>query len=342
MNISTQIFNQLLIMMGIAVIGFLFAKLTKANDAEQKFLSKMLLYFINPCVIFTSFNVDFNIQKLYGLIFSAILSFIITFIMIALAELIFHKNTSRQKIQKIAIVFTNCGFIGIPLINSVFGSEGVFYLMGYLISFNVMLWIYGYFQMCGKMNPVKIITNPNVLAVVLGVVVFCLPFKLPSFIAKPLTMIGSTNTAMSMILLGVLFGSLKKEWMQKLAKTSASIFNRAPEYAGGRKKIASILITSFVRLVLCGIFSMMICLLCLYCFKKFIPGFDNELCLLICNIVFIASLCPAAVSVSSFACLFDKDAVFANFLVCFTHVLCIFSIPAFLKLFSMLLTSNVY
>ncbi|MCR5613649.1 AEC family transporter [Treponema sp.] len=332
MNISTQIFNQLLIMMGIAVIGFLFAKLTKANDAEQKFLSKMLLYFINPCVIFTSFNVDFNVQKLYGLIFSAILSFIITFIMIGLAELIFHKNTSRQKIQKIAIVFTNCGFIGIPLINSVFGSEGVFYLMGYLISFNVMLWIYGYFQMCGKMNPVKIITNPNVLAVILGVIVFCLPFKLPSFIAKPLTMIGSTNTAMSMILLGVLFGSLKKEWLVKLYKTGISIFTREQAYREGRKKIASILITSFVRLILCGLFSMGVVMLTVFLSSKFFPDADKNLVLLVCNIVFIASLCPAAVSVSSFACLFDKDAVFANFLVCFTHVLCIITVPLNLRI----------
>mgnify|MGYP003305346482 CR=1 FL=1 len=37
----------------------------------------------------------------------------------------------------IAIAFTNCAFIGIPLIEGVLGSEGVFYLLGYIVVFNI-------------------------------------------------------------------------------------------------------------------------------------------------------------------------------------------------------------
>ena len=51
------------------------------------------------------------------------------------------------------------------------------------------------------------------------------------------------------------------------------------------------------------------------------------------KIVLIASLCPAGISVSTFACLFNKDSFYSNFLVCFTHILCVITIPLILTFF---------
>ena len=333
MNLSHQIFNQLLIMMIIAVFGFIFAKCFNVEEKEEKFLSKLLLYFINPCLIFNSFNVPFDKNKLIGLVFSIVLSFVITFVMIFFAQILYKKKTSINQIQKLAVVFTNCGFIGIPLITTVYGGEGVFYLMGYLVSFNVMLWVYGYYQMAGKTNIKKIITNPNIIAVVAGLILFVSPYKLPSMITKPISMIGSLNTAISMILLGILFGQLKKEWMIKLFNTVKSFFSLSKDYSTKRYKVISVILTSLVRLILFGFINLAICYFVLNLCKNHFSFLETKMIILICSVVLIASLCPTGISVSSLSCLFNKDAVFANFLVCFTHVLCIFTIPFVLNIF---------
>lgn len=332
-----KIIGQLVIMMTIAIIGFLYAKLTKVTDTEQKFLSRMLLYFINPCLIFSHFNIDFDKNRFVGLCISIVVSFLVTFLFILLAEIIFRKKVPLSKLQKIGIVFTNCGFIGIPLIEGVAGGEGVFYLMGYLVAFNVMLWVYGYYQMTQKFNLVKIITNPNVLAVILGVTIYILPFKVPQAIAKPVALIGGTNTAMSMVLLGVLFGALKKEWMVKLGNTFKSFFKHNPEYKEQRKKIGTLLFTAFVRLCLCSVASMVLCGFIYFGIVKLFPSWDLVSIKLVITVIYIASLCPTGMSVSSMACLFDGDTVFSNFLVCFTHALCLVSIPAFFALFNLFL-----
>ena len=152
--------KQLITMAIIGLGGFIFAKIFKVNESERKFLSKLLLYFIYPTMVLNSFNRDFDSQKLELLGIVVILSLIIHGLMIALGLL-----TSRQKIDRLAIAFTNCGFIGIPLIRGVFGDEGIIFLMGYLAVFNVLVWTYGYHQLSGTINLKKIITNPNIIAV---------------------------------------------------------------------------------------------------------------------------------------------------------------------------------
>lgn len=334
---TDKIIGQLLVMFSIAVIGFVYAKLTKVTETEQKFLSRCLLYFINPCLIFSHFNIEFDKSRFFGLVISIVISFLVTFLFILVGELIFKNKSLLSKLQKIGIVFTNCGFIGIPLIEGVAGSEGVFYLMGYLVAFNVMLWVYGYYQMTQKFNLIKIITNPNVLAVLFGITIYVLPFKIPDFIAKPVAMIGGTNTAMSMILLGVLFGSLKKEWMIKLWNTVKSFFTRNEEYKNQRKKIGTLIFTAFVRLCFCSVASMVLCGILYFAILKIFPSLNAETVKLVITVVYIASLCPTGMSVSSMACLFDGDTVFSNFLVCFTHGHCLVSIPGFFALFNYLL-----
>ena len=54
------VFKQLLIMALIVLGGFTFAKAFKVDDKEQKFLSKLLIYFINPFLILNALNIDFE------------------------------------------------------------------------------------------------------------------------------------------------------------------------------------------------------------------------------------------------------------------------------------------
>ncbi|MBR4179328.1 MAG: AEC family transporter, partial [Treponema sp.] len=210
------VLKQLLIMIIITLAGYIFARIAKVTDEQQKFMSRLLLYFINPFLVLNSFNMEFSWHKFGQLWFAAFIALILHGIMILLGIL-----SSKEKIDRVAVAFTNCGFVGIPLIRGVFGDEGVFYLMGYLIIFNVLIWTYGYYQFSGTTNVKKIITNPNIIAVMLGLILFCLPFNLPEFIQKPIVMIADINTPMAMLLLGILFARFEfdRTYIKRLVKT---------------------------------------------------------------------------------------------------------------------------
>lgn len=293
--------KQLLTMAIIGMGGFIFAKIFTVTAIEHKFLSKLLLYFINPCMVLNSFNRDFEPQKLAMLGIVVILSLIIHCVMIVLGVF-----TCKQKIDRLAIAFTNCGFIGIPLIRGVFGDEGVLFLMGYLIIFNVLVWTYGYYQLSGKINIKKVITNPNIIAVALGMILFCMPFTLPEVVARPLSMIADTNTAVCMVLIGILLAdfhpSASKELLPRLLKTT------------------------LLRLVVCALLNILI----LFLAYKVIGSFCDAR--MVIFVVLICSMCPIATSIPGLACLFNQDAAYASLTVSATSLLCILTVPTFVAL----------
>lgn len=306
--------KQLCTMFIIGIGGFIFAKSFKVTDEQQKFLSKLLLYFINPCLVINSFNKEFQVDILLQLgfvILSSAIVFIVTMVVAKLFTLnkkgddpIVLKENAYNTVDRLAIIFTNCGFMGIPLIRGVFGDEGVFFLMGYLVVFNVFLWTYGLFTISGTMSFKKIITNPNIIAIMAGIGLFCMPFTLPEIIARPITMISDLNTATAMILIGVLFADFKfeKEYGLRLVKVT----------------FLRLVVTSLVTLaVIWGIYAVT---------HRY---FDSRMMLFV---VFICSMCPSATSIPSLSCVFDKDARYASLVVSTTSLVCMFTIPSFVAL----------
>ena len=298
------VFNQLMTMFIIGIGGFVFAKIFKVDNEQQKFLSKFLLYFINPSIILNSFNLEFDAAMLKQLIFVAFISLIIHVVMIFTGLL-----SSKNHIDRLGIVFTNCGFIGIPLIRGVFGNIGVFYLMGYLVVFNILLWTYGYYQMSGSVNLKKIITNPNIICIILGMIIFCMPFTLPKTIERPLSMIADLNTATSMVLIGILLAGFKPKESKRYI----------PQLA--RFTICRLAVTAIINIAV------------LFCIYKIFYNFENIGNLqLMLFVILICSICPAGTSISSMSVVFNKDATYASLAVSFTSLFCIFSIPAFVAL----------
>lgn len=306
------VIRQLAIMLAIAVCGYGVTKAFKFGKMEQQYVSKTLLYFINPCLILGNFNRDFNAGELKGFATVLVYAFIIHILMIAVALIFARSRTEEGKeldcIDRIAVVFTNCGFIGIPLIQGVFPGKpmAVFYLIAFLTVFNICLWTFGYFIVCGKINLKKIITNPNIIAIAAGFLIFIAPFKLPSVLANGksgvIDFIASMNTATSMILLGMLFANYTKPAAQK-------IFGRVVKLCILRYVVTGVIMFALTLAVL-----------------KFASGVHDVH--MMCYVAYIAALCPVGMSVSSFAVVFNKDESYSALLVLTTSALCVLTLPA--------------
>ena len=316
--------RQLLVMAAIVIISFFFSRKNKFGQAASQYLSRLLLYVINPCMIVSAFDAEFSAPKLKSLGLAVVVSLAFHLVMILLATLLFGLKKSRSVedpdwaracLSIIGVVFTNSGFIGFPLINGVFGDEGVFYLMGYILVFNILLWTWGEWLMTGAVRPLKIILNPNVLACSAGLAVFCAPFKMPYVVIEPLKMIGACNGAASMILLGLLFSSFGGNRLQD------------QERAASVKAFAKPLARDIVlRLVLFPLILLAATLLALRLFS------GVQEIQLIMSVLFIASCCPVGMSVSSFAVVFKKDADYASLLVAISSAACVATIPLLVAL----------
>lgn len=93
----------------------------------------------------------------------------------------------------------------IPLINGIYGSEGVLYLTAYLTFFNVLIWTHGLMTMKGERDfssLVKALISPSVIAVVVGLICYLTNIRLPKVPATALQYIADMNTPIAMVIAG--------------------------------------------------------------------------------------------------------------------------------------------
>lgn len=112
--------------------------------------------------------------------------------------------------------FSNAAYMGFPLIQALYGKEGLLYASVFVTVFNILLWTVGYSMMTGTCQIreiiLKILKTPVIYAVIIGLVLFLCQIPVSKMIQQPLSLIGNMNTPLSMIITGMIIAgsSIKK------------------------------------------------------------------------------------------------------------------------------------
>lgn len=204
---SVIILKQTLIMLILMLVGVLCSKTGIISQNSNKDLSKFVLQVVNPVVIFMSYQKDYEHELAENLLLTFLISFLSMTLAIILAKFIVREKKDRDTaIERFSSVYSNCGFMGIPLVNAMFGSEGVFYLTAYITVFNILAWTHGIILISGEKNfkqAVKVLYSPTMIAIYLGIIFFFAQIRLPEIPYQSLEFISSLNTPMAMIVSGV-------------------------------------------------------------------------------------------------------------------------------------------
>lgn len=142
--------NQIIIMFIILIVGaFCYLKGIITKDGTKQ-LSSFALNIINPVLIFMSYQSKYDKTLVHGLLWSFLLSAISYAVTILLTYVLIRKKTPDLAVERVSSIYSNCAFMCIPLINGIYGSEGVLYLTAYLTFFNVLIWTHGLMTMKGE------------------------------------------------------------------------------------------------------------------------------------------------------------------------------------------------
>lgn len=175
MELSVICLRQILIMFVLVGTGILCGKKGIIDKATNTKLSGFVLDVVNPVLIFMSYQTEFSAELLKGLGIAALLGAASYALILAVLYILFHRDNSDEGvIVRFAAVYSNCAFMGIPLLNGLFGPEGVLYLTGYITVFNIMVWTHGVMLFGGKgsADMKKILTSPSIIAIFLGFLCF--------------------------------------------------------------------------------------------------------------------------------------------------------------------------
>ena len=165
---------QLLKMFLLVITGFIAFRSGLITHEGNKSLSNLLLYIVNPMMIINSFATEYTDELMHGLLWALALSFATYFLSILIAHFIIPASVRSFEIDRFACVYSNCGFMGIPLVMALFGSTGVLYLSAYIAVFSLFVWTHGYMLMTGSRSLgsfVKGLRSPAVIAVIIGCII---------------------------------------------------------------------------------------------------------------------------------------------------------------------------
>lgn len=206
-QMSQTILNQTVIMLILIVVGILCARLKLISTSTNKELSQFVLQVVNPVVIFMSYQKDYETRLVKNLLLTFALSVLAFAVTLAVAYLVIRKKEDRHtEVERFSAIYSNCAFMGIPLMSALFGDEGVFYLTAFITVFNLVIWTHGVITISGEKNMkqlVKVFYSPTMIAIALGIITFFLKIRIPAVPAEALGFIGSINTPMAMIVSGV-------------------------------------------------------------------------------------------------------------------------------------------
>lgn len=218
--------EQVAILYVLVAVGAIADKIGIYTEKIAKSCTDLLFYIITPAVIIQSFcTLEYNPQTAKSLFIAILCGFILHIVSGAISSLVFNKtNKDEACIYKYSCAYGNCGYMALPLAQAVLGEEGVFYCSAVIISFQIFSFTHGIYTITKgkdgekvKFDLKKLIVNPGVISVIVGLPLFLLSVKLPVIINSPLNYIASLNTPVAMLIFGTYiantnFRSIFKNW----------------------------------------------------------------------------------------------------------------------------------
>jgi len=211
--VNNQLINQVIVLFIIMAVGFYAKKKKFLNNVVDKGLSELLLNITLPFMIITSFNIKYEAAMVSNAQKILIYSFLIHISLIFISKLLFFKSPeSKQHVFRFITIFSNVGFMGYPVLESIYGGIGVFYAAIFNIAFNILVWTVGVMLFTGEKDfksMRKALANPALIAVIIGVILFAFSIKLPISIETSIKLVGATTTPISMIIVGSMLAEMK-------------------------------------------------------------------------------------------------------------------------------------
>lgn len=217
MQNSWIIFQKLLVLFGFMLIGYLSYKKQWISDQTSTQISGLIVNIFNPALIISGVigsvgNGNWNLV-IMDLILAVIL-FVSLILISPLFVRILGVEKDERNIYAVMLIFSNLGFMGIPIIEELYGRSAIFYVALYTLVYNILFYTYGIYlfekersMQTGKKAKLtfqwKKMINPGMIACIVAFVIFTFQLKAPTPAVSFVEYLGNAAIPLSMIITGV-------------------------------------------------------------------------------------------------------------------------------------------
>ena len=203
MAVSGIIF-QMITLFVMMFAGYVSARAGLISPSFRRGLSSLVLSTAFPCCIVSSVLQSGGAPGSMLVALGVSVAFFA--LMIALAAVLVRivpTPKEERNLDQLLLVFTNLAFMGIPIIQALYGVEGVAMLSMFLLVFNFLVFTYGVMLLDGSGDiNLRQLVNPGVVSALIALFFGLTGWRLPDPVESALASIGSINTPMAMMIIG--------------------------------------------------------------------------------------------------------------------------------------------
>ena len=197
----------------LVAVGFLMKKIHIIGPQGQKNINDLVIYLILPCNILHAFTQSAADGDFTNYLEILLISIGIQVFCVIYGKLMFRGEAEgRYKCLQYGTICSNAGFLGNPIAEGIYGMEGLVLASVYLIPQRIMMWSSGLAVFSGSSDKIKtlkkVVTHPCILACVLGMIMMVTGAQLPPGLDGAVTSVGNCNTAMSMMVIGMILADI--------------------------------------------------------------------------------------------------------------------------------------
>jgi malate permease and related proteins len=301
MYASGVFLQEIIVLYGIALLGFIARKIGILNDHANNVLTQLILNITLPALILFSLDISFSFTIIKEFLWLVSMSVFIMLLSIFLAYWMSRRSNLPAKQKSVyegLIIFGNQGFIGYAVCYILMGVQGIVYLTIFNLFYLLLIWTYGIYLFRKDMEMInwrKTLMNPGILSTFIGILIFLLPIRLPDMLSRGFESVGTMTIPLSMMMVGILIANIKRK--------DFFIF----------LKNIYLWKSAMVKLLLIPLMLLPF------------AAFSVPHPLLV--IAVLVSGMPSAPTISLYSQKYDADTSFASFGVLLTTLLCIITIP---------------
>ena len=204
-------FVVIMTLFAIVVVGFVAGKLGYLGGTLDKRLSKLVIDITCPALILSSAMTGLLPDRRFilPLLFISVITYaVLTGVAFLLPRYLTHRENDQGAVG-FALMFGNVGFMGYPVVASIFGHEAIFYaaVLNVVNTFAVFtvgtILITGKSKVDGSKFQKKVLYSTPMLSAYLTMLIVALRIdNIPDFISQPLTMIGNITVPAALLIIG--------------------------------------------------------------------------------------------------------------------------------------------
>ncbi len=206
MAILTVFFQMLSLLIMIGA-GWLMARRGMLDEHTNTQMSRMIVNVFNPMLMVSSAAGSVGLIPLETILLVGLIA-LGMFALLILAGMVlsplFEKRPDQKKIYQMMFVFSNLGFIGIPVVSSILGPQYVVYVTEFLLLYTVVFYTYGVTLMDGKFSlaSLRAMVNPGLISGIVAILIIVLGIPLPGFLMTAVTYLGNVTSPMALVAVG--------------------------------------------------------------------------------------------------------------------------------------------